>query len=113
MSRDQPCPRVTGKLRFARATHRGVQSNCLWMSRTWSNGLDTCIVPWSAMFEHGVQDGKQLTHASGKGYFLGLAGGTQAMVEGTDDGVVASSYQGSHVESRPYRVSPTPNRALA
>ena len=65
------------------------------------------------MFEHSVQDSEQLAHTGGEGCFLGFTGGTQAMVESTDDRIMAGSYQGSHVESRPYHGSPAPNRALA
>jgi len=42
------------------------------------------------MFKHSVQDSEQLAHTSGEGYFLGLSCGAEALVESTDNGVMAS-----------------------
>ncbi len=45
------------------------------------------------MFKYSVQDSEQLTHAGGKSYLLGLPCGTESLVEGPDDRVVACSHQ--------------------
>ena len=65
------------------------------------------------MFKHRVQDGEQLTHAGGKSYLFGLPCGTETLVEAPDNGVITRRYQGSHVESCPYRGPSSPHSALA
>jgi len=50
------------------------------------------------MFEHCIQDGQQLTHASGQGYLFGFASGAQTLIERPDHGIVTSGDQGPHVQ---------------
>ena len=41
------------------------------------------------MSHHGVQDGQELVHGGNQGHFLGFALGTEALIEGADDGIAA------------------------
>ena len=50
------------------------------------------------MFHHGIEDGEQFMHGGDAGDFAGCAGGTQALIEGANDGVVAAGDDGGHVE---------------
>ena len=47
------------------------------------------------MFKHSVKDGEQLPHAGGKSYLFSFASDTEALVEVSDNKVMACSNQGS------------------
>ena len=65
------------------------------------------------MFEHSIEDGKELAHAGSEGHLLGLTCDAEALIESSDDGVRASGHQGGHVEDSPYTSPTSPNGALA
>ena len=65
------------------------------------------------MFEHAVEDDQELTHASGQGHFLGLAGGTQTLVKRADHWVEACSNQSGHVQRSTDVCSTTPDDSPA
>lgn len=58
--------------------------------------LDAEIAPCCALFEHGVEDHKQFSHAGCESQLLRFAGGQQPLVEAPDDGVIPSCHQRSH-----------------
>ena len=65
------------------------------------------------MFEHGVENREQFSHAGGQGELLRLAGREEPLVEGPNQRVVSCRGQGRHVERGPYLGPSAPNRALA
>ena len=65
------------------------------------------------MFEHGIENRKQFSHAGGQGELLRLAGREEPLVEGPNQRVVSCRGQGRHVERGPYLGPSAPNRALA
>ena len=46
------------------------------------------------MFKHGIQNRKQLSHAGDQRHLLALAGGTQTLVEATENGIISDSLVG-------------------
>src|SRR2546428_13236087 len=65
------------------------------------------------MFEHGVENGEQLTHARGEGELRRFAGGAEPLVEGDEDRVMAYGHDGTHVEHGPDLRAPAPDRPAA
>src|SRR4030042_3787525 len=83
------------------------------MSRTWTDDLSGRMTPGSTMFNHSVQDSKELTHTGSKSHLLFLSRGTEALIKGSDDGIMPCGYEGTHVEYSPYLSSPSPDTPLA
>ena len=52
-----------------------------WLSRRIGNFCRTRTTPSRVIFDHGVQDGEQFTHASDQGHFLRLTGRQQPLLE--------------------------------
>ena len=69
--------------------------------------------PITMVLHHRVEDHKQLAHAGGEGHFLGLACGTQALVEVPDHRVVAGGHQRPHVEGGSDLAPSSPHRAFS
>src|SRR5207247_9928007 len=65
------------------------------------------------MFEHGVENGEQLTHARGEGELASFAGRAEPLVEGDEDRVMTHGHDGTHVEHGPDPRAPAPDRAPA
>jgi hypothetical protein len=49
------------------------------------------------MLEHAVEDDQELAHVCGDRSLLGLASGTEALIESLDDRVASSGYERCHV----------------
>ena len=64
------------------------------------------------MLKHGVEDEKELVHASHQSHLFGLARCAQTGVKGLDDRVIASSHQSGHVKGRSHGGPSTPNGAF-
>src|SRR6185312_1595086 len=73
-----------------------------------SSGLPRFSIP-----EHGVEDGKKLSHASGERELLRLSCGEEAAIEACDDGVVPAGDESGHVQSGADGFAPTPDGASA
>ena len=54
------------------------------------------------MFEHGIEDGEEFSHTGNESNHLGLTGSKEALIKGSDDGVVASRDEGTHIKGRAY-----------
>ena len=65
------------------------------------------------MSKHGVQDSKELTHTGSKSHLLSLACGAEALIKGSDSGIMPTGYQGTHVEHGSYPGSSSPDTAFA
>ena len=78
------------------------------MSRGLSNRT-----PITMVLHHRVEDDQQLAHAGGDGHFLGLARGTQALVEVPDHRIVADGHQLPHVEGGSNLAPSSPHRAFS
>ena len=65
--------------------------------------------PGGTISHHSVEDREQLPHARYQRNLLGLASGQEALVERSDDGVVAAGYQRPHVERLPDPRPATPH----
>lgn len=65
------------------------------------------------MFDHGIENGEQLAHASDQGDFERFTVGPQAFVEIANHGVAPGGDQRRYVQSAANRSSPTPNGASA
>jgi hypothetical protein len=65
------------------------------------------------MLEHGVEDGKELAHASYQGHLLRLTQGQKAMVEGLKNRIMAHAHQSGHVKGGPNMRTTTTDRTLA
>src|SRR4051812_32169131 len=69
--------------------------------------------PGSAVLEDSVEDHHQLAHAGHQCHLLGLAPGTQSLVELLYARVVARGDQSPHVQHLPYSLPSAPYRATA
>lgn len=67
----------------------------------------------SVVFDHGVEDDQQLSHAGGEGDFGFFPLGLEPGIEGFEYGVMASGDEGGHVERRPESGSAAPDASLA
>ena len=65
------------------------------------------------MLEHSVEDDEKLAHTGCESQLLRLTAGQQSLVEAPDDGIAATSYQCSHVQSGSNPGAPTPDGAFA
>ena len=63
--------------------------------------------------QDGIQDDQEFAHAGHESDLLELAGLTQALVEGTDDGVEADGGKRGHVQDGAHLGTPAPNGARA
>ena len=75
--------------------------------------LGTQAAPRGATIEQGVEDNEQLAHTGCEGQLLRLTSRQQTLVEVPDDGVVAASYQRSHVQGSTDPGAPSPDRPFA
>src|SRR5687768_6164067 len=66
-----------------------------WLSR---GGSERRRAPGGAVAQQGVEDEQQLVHAGGERHLLGLAGGTEPLIEGAQDGVVPNGDERAHVQ---------------
>ena len=62
--------------------------------------------------DHDIEDGEQLAHTGSEGHLLGLASGTQTLVEGSNHRVEAGGYESGHEESGPYLSTAAPDGSL-
>jgi len=53
--------------------------------------------PWALIAEDGIEDDQKFAHGGGQGELAGAAGGDEALVEGSDDGIVADGGERGHV----------------
>jgi hypothetical protein len=66
------------------------------------------IIPSLIVFHHGVEDAQQLAHAGHQRHFFEFSCRKQTLVKRFDNRVVASRYQGGHVQRTTHRgTSPT------
>jgi hypothetical protein len=65
------------------------------------------------MSKHSVQDSKKLTHTGSKSHLFFFTCGTEALIKGSDDGIMPAGYQGAHIEHGSYLSSSSPNAAFA
>src|SRR5262245_66311319 len=61
---------------------------------SWSSS----VLPRASVPKNGIEDGQELSHASGQGELGRLASGAQAGIEAGDDGIVPTGHQGRHVQ---------------
>ena len=69
-------------------------------------------VPMIIISDHDIEDGEQLAHTGSEGHLLGLASGTQTLVEGSNHRVEAGGYESGHEESGPYLSTAAPDGSL-
>lgn len=62
------------------------------------------------MVHHRIHHGEEFPHTGDQGHFLRLAGGTQALIEGTDDRVIPRRDDGRHIPRGPHDRPATPDR---
>jgi hypothetical protein len=74
----------------------------------WDGGI-----PFTAVADHGVEDGEQFPHARDHGNFGWLSLGPEAQVEHPYDGVPLGGTQDAHVESGPDGSASAPDPSLA
>ena len=71
------------------------------------------IVPRFSGFDHGIEDGQELAHASDDGDLFGFSGSDEAVVELFDDGIETDGCQGGHIEAPSHLPTTTEDGALA
>ena len=113
--REEPPPEGLGGHHLLTQTdaRRPASQQLCWLSRRIGNFCRTRTTPWRIIFDHGVQDGEQFTHASDQGHFLRLTDRQQPLVEVADDGIVTGRGQGPHVENTPNPGASAPDGASA
>src|SRR5437879_532762 len=80
---------------------------------SWLSSLLDIRSPWRSMFDHRIQDDKQLVHAGDQRHLFGLPSREELMIEGLDDGVPFGRGERGHIEGCPDHRSATPDGALA
>ena len=70
------------------------------------------LPPGGTVFAHRIQDDEQLAHARRERHLLGFPGGTQALIERTNDGIEAGGHECGHVEHGADLRTAAPDRAF-
>ena len=97
------------------------------IARNWSRIPDLCRIqallcpsesrlrhlpPGGTVFEHRIQDDEQLAHARRERHLFGFPGGTQALIERTNDEIEAGGHECGHVEHGTDLRTAAPDRAF-